>query len=475
MRVTHSIGLPVETGAGPPEARPIVTYLLIAVNTLVYFITAGANMLIATDNYWVRVAGFSPILVLSDPLSQSYRLLTSMFIHGDILHIFFNMYFLYMFGRAVENTLGSARFLTLYLASGLVAALFHTVFSFAQGIDALSIPAVGASGAISGVLGAYMMLYPGTRLTACFWFFLLPFCYTTPAVYFLLFWFALQVFYGYMSMGGAIATIAFFAHAGGFLAGIAFLPLVAEKSRIAVLRAFSLARPTTLFEIIVLPRWGLGYREGLGRGAKTAFALLTIALLAGAGAIAGLSITSSLIAAVSYVDASVEGMGTSSGSVVFHLSRGEAAIVTTSLLLTPDEVRILINRLYNSGIFFNPQLAGQTIRIVDRTFIAAIEACGRRVPVPVLVKTLEGKYDETGILSWAQGSIESRVVHIVRSWIYCRFEVSEPVEIRFNLSTRGPFDIAGAMLWPSLLTIIVTLLALHTITSRDRELVITPV
>ncbi|RLG76847.1 MAG: hypothetical protein DRO12_03690 [Thermoprotei archaeon] len=239
--------IPVDTGHGGYDLLRLhtrkATLIIIGINVVVYLFTSFRNFFVSTADFFVSLGGFIPALALR--LDQAYRYATSMFIHADIFHIFFNMYFLYIFGKGVESALGSKRFLVLYFVSGLGASVFHTIFSLLQGVEALAIPAVGASGAISGVLGAYMILYPGTALSACFFYFFFPVCFTTKAVYFLLFWFATQVIYGYARMGLSVAV---FAHAGGFLTGMALLALVANRDRIEVLRA--MARSGVFFDFI---------------------------------------------------------------------------------------------------------------------------------------------------------------------------------------------------------------------------------
>jgi membrane associated rhomboid family serine protease len=466
------LGLPVGTYGEPYRARPIATYALIAANVIVYLITAGPNMLVATSNYWIRVTGFSPLMVFVDP-GQIYRLFTSMFVHADIFHIFFNMYFLYMFGRAVENTLGSARFLVLYLASGVMAAVFHSVFSFLQGVDALVIPAVGASGAISGVLGAYTILYPGTRLTACF-FMLVPVCYTTSAIYFLLFWFALQVFYGYASMGTVIATVAFFAHAGGFLAGIALLPVLADYSRIYLLRATSETTAQLFGGLIVLPQLWRRLERGLSGAAKTVFALLILALVAGTAVALLASTSKPLLVSVAKVRATLEGYAPSEGYVVFQQEATGAEIVTTSILLLPDEVRILVNRLYYADILYNPMLAGQEVYISNKVLEARIEVCDRVVPVKVLVKELWGRYGSGGLLVEADGVIESPVIIVVRRLFICIPRIGETLEMRFEVAGLERIDLSPLMLSPAAVSLLISVLALYTVAARDKDLVVTP-
>ena len=270
-------GFPMEpygVGAEVKYRLPKVTIAIIAINVLLYIVTSSSNAFVSIDTKWLYTGGFIPLLIMQD-LSNLYRILTSMFLHADILHIFFNMYFLYIFGKAVENTLGSLRFLALYIISGVAASIFHTAFSMLQGPSALAIPAIGASGAISGVLGAYLMLYPGTSLTACWFFFFMPMCFTMSAAYYLLFWFALQVIYGYARLG---ASIAFFAHAGGFVAGIALLPLVIERYRHEILRIKS--STGSIFDFIV---YGMRrFKGGLPSTAKALLAILIALLLAGA-------------------------------------------------------------------------------------------------------------------------------------------------------------------------------------------------
>ena len=146
---------------------------------------------------------------------------TSMFLHGGLLHLGGNMLYLWIFGNNVEDTLGHGRFGVFYLTSGLAAALAQIMMS-----PASTIPMVGASGAVSGVLGAYFLLFPYSRVLTLvtfgfFWRFI-----HLPAVIVLGLWIALQFVSGYLSLGvagGAEGGVAFFAHIGGFLAGMGLL------------------------------------------------------------------------------------------------------------------------------------------------------------------------------------------------------------------------------------------------------------
>ena len=154
---------------------------------------------------------------------QLYTLFTSMFMHAGWFHLLGNMLFLYVFGDNIEDAFGHAGYLVFYIISGLVASLAHIVSIFFApfigslvGIsNTLSLTAgvVGASGAISGVLGAYIVLYPKAKIVALVFYFILP----VPAIVFLGFWFIMQWFYGFFDISGGVA---YWAHIGGFIAGM---------------------------------------------------------------------------------------------------------------------------------------------------------------------------------------------------------------------------------------------------------------
>ncbi|GAA6733767.1 rhomboid family intramembrane serine protease [Thermus oshimai] len=157
----------------------------------------------------IQAMGFIPALFFQDPLGEGYRLLTSMFLHGGFFHIFSNLWFLWIFGDNVEDRLGHGRFLLFYLLGGVAAAL-------AQGImdPASSVPMIGASGAVSAVLGGYYVLFPRAYVVALVWF-ILPFTLALPAGFYLGYWALLQLLQGLAGVPG----IAFWAHLGGFLFG----------------------------------------------------------------------------------------------------------------------------------------------------------------------------------------------------------------------------------------------------------------
>ncbi len=146
-----------------------------------------------------------------------------MFLHGDLLHLAFNMLYLYIFGDNVEDVFGHGRYFLAYILSGTIAsAIYIWTLVSSHDVNALWIPTIGASGAISGILGAYLVLHPKARvltLVILGWITILP----VPAVLFLGFWFVLQVLYGVLTIGfGAVTSIAYWAHIGGFLAGLLF-------------------------------------------------------------------------------------------------------------------------------------------------------------------------------------------------------------------------------------------------------------
>jgi len=145
---------------------------------------------------------------------QLYTLFTSMFLHAGWLHLLGNMLFLYVFGDNIEDAFGHVGYLVFYIISGLVATLAYIVsILLVPAIGDLAAGLVGASGAISGVLGAYIVLYPKAKIVALVFYFILP----VPAIVFLGFWFIMQWFYGFFDMSGGVA---YWAHIGGFIAGM---------------------------------------------------------------------------------------------------------------------------------------------------------------------------------------------------------------------------------------------------------------
>jgi len=203
----------------PSERAPIVTVGIIIVNVLVYLNQLSLPPQAAAR--FVYLYGLIPIeissgdLLVTHPVPLYATLLTSMFVHGGLFHIAGNMLYLWIFGDNVEDTMGHLKFLIFYLLSGLAAA----------GTQILSdphskIPMIGASGAISGVLGAYLLLFPHARvltLLALGWFIRLV---EIPALVVLGFWIVFQVLNGLLTLGVQVGGVAWFAHIGGFVAGL---------------------------------------------------------------------------------------------------------------------------------------------------------------------------------------------------------------------------------------------------------------
>ncbi|HTL45014.1 MAG TPA: rhomboid family intramembrane serine protease [Vicinamibacterales bacterium] len=194
----------------PSRTTPIVTVSLIVINSVVFlyqWMLPQHALQVFTAQYALIPAYFSVSAVL-----------TSMFLHGGWMHIIGNMLYLWIFGDNIEDQLGHAGFLVFYLASGAVAAVGQVM------INPFSVvPMVGASGAIAGVMGAYFVLYPESRiLTAIFIFFFFDLV-EVPAIFFLGIWFLMQLLSGVGSLGVSNASAggtAFFAHIGGFLTGL---------------------------------------------------------------------------------------------------------------------------------------------------------------------------------------------------------------------------------------------------------------
>lgn len=207
----------------PTTARPVLTWSLIALNVLVY--AYQAHLDVSEGDALVERFGVIPEVLLHGGHPGSLITpLTSMFLHGGLGHVLGNLWFLFVFGNHLEEALGRARFVGFYLACGLAAAATQV------GIDPTSaVPMIGASGAIAGVLGAYIVFFPRARiLTFVPVFFLLE----VPAFVYIFLWFALEVVRATFSLGasGAEGGIAFFAHVGGFLAGVALALLLRPRA-----------------------------------------------------------------------------------------------------------------------------------------------------------------------------------------------------------------------------------------------------
>jgi rhomboid family protein len=219
----------------PTRTFPVVTVGIIVVNVIVWIWEVGGTS-VETDvvhygYYPCKIEGqcLGPALQAEIPWYENA--FTSMFMHGGWEHIIFNMLFLWIFGNNVEDAMGKVRFFLWYIAGGLAATAAQTFVTLNWGNDAeASIPNIGASGAIAAVLGAYLLLLPRARvLSAIFFGFI--FLREIPAVWFLGFWFVFQLWQGGWSVAHPEAGggVAFFAHIGGFVFGMATVLLVAKR------------------------------------------------------------------------------------------------------------------------------------------------------------------------------------------------------------------------------------------------------
>lgn len=247
---------PIADDNSDRTATPVVNYLLILANVLVFvflqglatnekftyaFSTVPAEIVTGKDivtrdrvlvqpftGQRVYMPGLQPT-----PIPVYLTLITSMFMHGGIAHIFGNMLFLWIFGDNIEDRLGHVRYLIFYLVCGVLAGLsqvFATAF-FATDRASLLIPSLGASGAISGVLGAYILLFPTRRVTVIIWWFITQ----VPAFIAIGLWFVFQLIsgLGLLGSGSQQGGVAYAAHIGGFISGLVLIKifLVGRKQR----------------------------------------------------------------------------------------------------------------------------------------------------------------------------------------------------------------------------------------------------
>jgi membrane associated rhomboid family serine protease len=209
----------------PARSFPLVNWLLIAANILLFLV----ELSLGPDAEALTAAlGVVPARLLANPTpDQLATLVTSMFLHGGWAHVLSNMLALYIFGDNVEDRLGHVGYLIFYLLCGLAAGLTHILFN-----PTSPVPTIGASGAISGTLGAYFLLFPTARVFTLIPLFILPWFVEIPALFYLGFWFlsqllngTLEIVTGAQSYGG----VAWWAHAGGFITGLVLVGLFARR------------------------------------------------------------------------------------------------------------------------------------------------------------------------------------------------------------------------------------------------------
>jgi membrane associated rhomboid family serine protease len=226
---------------------PYVTYLFIALNVLVFVFLQGlgtneqftyAFSLVPEEirtgediarSVPVQIGGqTTPIPLQPTPVHVYLTLLTSMFMHGSLMHLFGNMLFLWIFGDNVEDDLGHGRYVGFYLLTGVLASVAHVVSTFTLG-DNPFIPTLGASGAISGVLGGYLVLHPHRRVRVI----MMRMLTTVPAYVAVGLWFVFQLISAFGVIGQGPQSgggVAFMAHIGGFIAGVALVRIFAVGS-----------------------------------------------------------------------------------------------------------------------------------------------------------------------------------------------------------------------------------------------------
>lgn len=218
----------------PRIGFPLITWIIILINGIIFIfeISIPKNILTQFFNLFGLVparysqGAFGPHI----PLDNYLPFLTSMFLHGGWLHIIGNMWFLYLFGDNVEDQMGHVRFLIFYLLSGIAAGLAYFILDIHS-----TVPEIGASGAIAGVMGAYMIMFPKSRILTLIPIFIFPFFVEFPAILFIGFWFILQLFSGTLGLASQEAGggIAWWGHVGGFITGILLLPFFRKKGHSA--------------------------------------------------------------------------------------------------------------------------------------------------------------------------------------------------------------------------------------------------
>lgn len=205
----------------PTRRAPYVSYALIALN-LAVFAYQYLSLSPLENALIVRRHGVIPLFLLSGYAPALSTLFSSMFMHGGLLHLVSNMWFLHIFGDNVEDAMGHLHYALFYVFAGVVAGATHALSD-----PGSQLPMVGASGAISGVLGAYLLMFPRARIVTLVLFFLLE----LPAILFILVWFGIQLYSGFGELGTQHgAGVAFFAHVGGFVAGLVWI-VVFGRSR----------------------------------------------------------------------------------------------------------------------------------------------------------------------------------------------------------------------------------------------------
>jgi membrane associated rhomboid family serine protease len=213
----------------PSRTTPVINILLIVVNVFFFFWELAQGPALEQTLFGLA---FIPARFWISPLHpvNVIGMFLSMFLHGGWLHLGGNMLYLWIFGDNIEDRLGHFRYLIFYLLCGIIATVAHAVFN-----PSSRMPSIGASGAIAGVLGAYILLFPKARVTTLIPIFFFITVREIPAVIVLGLWFVLQLFVGVASLGVAEAAnaggVAYFAHIGGFVAGMVLIAVMGGMRR----------------------------------------------------------------------------------------------------------------------------------------------------------------------------------------------------------------------------------------------------
>jgi membrane associated rhomboid family serine protease len=205
----------------PTYTAPIVTTLLIIACAFVFLFEQTLDEY--SLNYFITLYGVVPAHLRLETL------VTSMFLHGGWLHIIGNMLFLWAFGKSLEDAMGHTKFLGFYLICGVIAGIVQVAFNSNS-----RIPTVGASGAIAGVMGAYLIKFPRARIHTLIFIFVFFTTVDIPAAFILIYWFVFQLFSGYGSIAQTQVTepgVAVFAHIGGFVTGMILVKVIGTQNR----------------------------------------------------------------------------------------------------------------------------------------------------------------------------------------------------------------------------------------------------
>ena len=226
----------------PTDRFPVVTVMLIALNVLAYFFFQQGTISLGdpsnadflqnlVDFAYIpcELTGETPCDVPQGTAADWVTVFTAMFMHGGLLHLGGNMLFLWIFGNNVEDSMGPFRFIVFYLLSGVAATALQTAIN-----PASDVPNIGASGAVAGVLGGYLLLFPRARVVTVIFIIFFFTIIELPAILILGFWFLQQALFGYFGLtdgSGEGGGVAYFAHIGGFVLGLALVKLFASEQR----------------------------------------------------------------------------------------------------------------------------------------------------------------------------------------------------------------------------------------------------